>query len=119
VYHPFKGIDPARSAMPKRVSIFGIPIDVINQQEIDEAAAKGEVHPYVVSRVTDFGDDSQTPDFLIKRRQRTICEVCKEVCYIDPKSYDSIAGMLLLIVCLHCLVEREDQVRALAGHTAE
>lgn len=104
--------------MPKRVNLLGIPIDVVDEKEIAEAAEEGGIHPYIVMRCTDTNDRA-IPPALLARRLRTICELCGELCYQDPKNFDSLKGLLMVIICMRCMVGRRDDVVALCERHAE
>ena len=85
--------------MDDRKTFLGIPI--MTQADIDQAVASQEPNVYIVSRVVDtppgYGSAA-----LRARRLRTLCEGCREVCWLDPKSYDPTGGMKITILCMQC-----------------
>src|ERR1700761_2048256 len=95
----------------KKVNFLGHEINVVEQGDIDKAAEAGGVHRYVVLRGADADPAAASPD-LRRRRTRTLCEVCGELCWLDPKSFDPFRGMTLIITCTHCEIERVRTMRA-------
>jgi hypothetical protein len=95
----------------KKVNFLGIELDVVDQDDIDQAAAEGGVHRYVVIRCADSDPRGGSPD-LRRRRTRTLCEVCGELCWLDPKSFDPFRGMTLVITCTRCEVIRVRERKA-------
>lgn len=97
-----------------RVNMFGIPIDVASDADIEKIAEKAELHPYVVGRCADMSPTAGSPA-LRQRRLRTLCELCGEVCWQDPKSFDQVRALNTLIVCTVCMQNRNDEITALVA----
>jgi hypothetical protein len=96
----------------KKVNFLGIEFNVLAQDDVDQAVEAGHEHRYIVIRVTDMDPRSGSPD-LRRRRRRTPCETCTELCWYDPKSLDALRGVNLVITCTQCEMmrikaERED-----------
>lgn len=89
--------------MAERKYFLGIPI--LTEADIEAGRASGELHVYGVSRVTDVPASFGSPE-LQARRTRTICEVCREVCWLDPAGFDELRGTRIEIVCIQCLAAR-------------
>lgn len=94
----------------KKVKFLGQTFDVVEDRDLEEARATGEIHHYVVARVVDTMTDFGSPE-LRSRRLRTLCEDCAELCWIDPKSLEALKGIPTKIVCLQCMAEvvRQDR----------
>lgn len=95
----------------RKVNFIGFEMNVVDQADIDEAAAAGGVHHYVVSRCANTNPTLGSPD-LRRRRTRTLCEDCGEICWLDPKSFDQMRGMTLVILCIECEFTRVKQMEA-------
>lgn len=95
----------------KKINFLGFELNVAEQDDIDKAAEAGETHRYIVVRCADSDPTAGSPD-LLRRRTRTLCELCGEVCWLDPKSFDSLRGMALVITCAQCEIDRLRQERA-------
>jgi hypothetical protein len=95
-----------------------MPFNVPSRQQIEEQAAKGGVHSYVMARVADtnLADGSAG---LRARRRRVPCEVCREICWYDPKSVEQFSLMTLEWICTHCMVKRMRLQRALMWRAQE
>jgi hypothetical protein len=89
----------------KKIKFLGMEFNVLDDKTIDREAALGIEHPYIVTRVADMDPDAGSLQ-LRARRTRTLCEVCGEVCFLDPKSFDRLAAMKLTIVCTRCMIVR-------------
>lgn len=89
-----------------QIRFLGIPVHVLSEADIDRERASQTERIYVVGRVTDFNSGSFGSPELQRRRLRTPCEGCREICYMDPKAFDSLRGMNLTILCGHCMLAR-------------
>lgn len=95
----------------RKTNFLGIPVNVMDDADIDAERESGELHLYGVMRVADTHyNDSRDP--FVQRRQRTICEDCGQVCYFDPKQFDQLRGMNLRIICTRCLARTADSGNA-------
>lgn len=92
----------------KQINFLGIPVNVADEEDILEAAASGQMHYYIVIRVADAHPDAYSPD-LQRRKTRTLCERCGEVCFMDPKSFDSLRGLTTMIICAQCMVDKHKE----------
>lgn len=92
----------------------GVEFNIVDQADIDRAASVDETHHYIVIRVADADPSAYSPA-LNRRRLRTLCEDCREVCFIDPLSFESLRGVKLRIVCAQCQVvhQRTEKFREL------
>lgn len=95
----------------RRENFLGFPIDVVDEHDIAQQAELGDLHPYVVVRCTDTDPTAGSRD-LRRRRTRTLCELCGELCYLDTKSFDEIRALKTLIVCTRCMLDWRDEVQA-------
>lgn len=89
----------------KQLNVFGQVVDVIDQDDIDKAIEEGNLHYYLVMRVVDADPDAGSAD-LRRRRLRTPCEGCGQICWMDPKNFDSMAGMKFMIICAQCMIHK-------------
>lgn len=92
----------------KRINFLGIPVNVADEEDIAKAAAAGQMHYYIVIRTSDAHPEAHSPE-LAKRRTRTLCEVCSALCYMDPKSFDSLRGLTTMIICAQCMVDKHKE----------
>jgi len=92
----------------ERRTFLGIPI--ITQEDIDREVESQEPGVYTVIRCADSAPGSGSAA-LRARRIRTLCEGCREVCWLDPKSYDPLAGMNLTILCMQCVAVKIQKQR--------
>lgn len=91
----------------KEINFLGIPVNVIDDDDINAAADKGEQHVYILIRCVDADPTAMSPD-LRRRKTRTPCEGCGEICFLDPKSYDPMARINFTLLCLQCTKKRID-----------
>lgn len=98
----------------KKINFLGFPINVMDDKAIQDAADSKGQHQYLVMRVADTDPDAGSFD-LRKRRLRTPCEGCQEICWFDPKSFDSLRGMTLTILCSHCVLAKVKEEQAADG----
>lgn len=86
----------------KKMNVFGIPMDVGSVEELTEAArtTKGPAY-YVCTRVVDLPEET-LPLYLRNRNLRTPCEVCREICWYDPKNFITFTT----VICMQCLLAK-------------
>lgn len=89
----------------KQVNFLGHMFNIMEDDDVTQAAEEGDLHHYVVVRVADTEPGVGSPD-LLRRRRRTPCESCGQICWMDPKSFDSMAGMRFMITCAQCMVHK-------------
>lgn len=87
-----------------KVNLFGIPLEITNEQHLLEVTDGTGEHIQAVIRVADDPTlDSAWPE-LRARVMKLRCRDCRELCWVDPKS-SPLPG-LAQIVCIHCLLAR-------------
>lgn len=88
----------------KKMTVFGIPMEVGSTEELTEAARTnpGPTY-YAVSRVDDLPEDL-LPLFLRKRNLRTPCEQCRAICWYDPKNFIPFTT----VICMQCLAAKSE-----------
>lgn len=91
------------AVVAQRKYFLGIP--VVAEEDIEQGPLSGELNTYMVSRVADLPADAGSPA-LLARRTRTICEGCREVCWLDPAGFDELRGMAVEIICTRCAIAR-------------
>ncbi len=95
--------------MTKKVNFLGVEFDVIDNQMIADAEAdEKHHHDYMVIRCVDTNPNAGSLS-LRTRRRRTPCEVCHEICWIDPLSYESTAHLNHTIICQMCMLKKVER----------
>lgn len=89
----------------KQINFLGIPVNVIDDGEIDRQLATPEPKIVLVSRVADTDLTLGSPEYLA-RRTRTLCEGCGELCFLDPAGYAEIAILHPTLLCPQCMWSR-------------
>lgn len=92
----------------KKIKFLGMELNVLEEQDIEQAAGDGGLHVYSCIRVADADPDAGSPE-LRARRKRTLCEDCGAICWIDPKSFDSLRGVTMTIICMQCTLIRSEK----------
>ncbi len=101
-------------------NVFGINVKVVNESDIAKEVETDPDRPrwYVCIRVKDWQPQMWTPA-LRSRITRSLCEKCRAICYVDPKSFDPFAGLNMVIVCSWCFARlAEDPNRGAAAESA-
>lgn len=83
----------------------GVPI--ITEEQINAARESQDESVYMVIRIVD--DPTAGSADLKRRRLRTPCEGCREICWLDPKSFDPLRGMNLTLLCMQCVDAKAKQ----------
>lgn len=91
----------------KKVNFLGMDFNVVDDDDVAQAAELGQHHDYMVMRVED-SSNAGSPD-LLRRRQRTLCEKCGAVCWIDPKSHEQVASLNHTIICSRCMLKKVEK----------
>lgn len=89
----------------RQINFLGIPVNVIDDGEIDRQLSSPEPKVILVRRVADTDLTWGSPAYLA-RRTRTLCEGCGEVCFLDPAGYAEVAILHPTILCLQCMMVR-------------
>jgi hypothetical protein len=92
----------------KEINFLGQTFQVLEDQDIETALESDAVRYYGVPRVSDVPAEWGSPQ-LRARRLRTVCEVCSQVCWMDPESMDALKGLPVKIICTHCLIAEVDR----------
>ncbi len=91
----------------KKINFLGVEFNVIDDDAIREAEQDDKHHHmYGVIRCADADPNGGSPD-LRRRRIRTLCEDCRALCWLDPKSYEPTAHLEHTILCLQCIQRRK------------
>lgn len=77
-------------------------IQVISEEE---QANMGKDAVYVMMRVVDDDPSLAWPE-LLRRRVKTLCDDCREPCWLDPKAFGRTPAHVPRI-CIPCLGRRE------------
>lgn len=91
----------------KKTSFLGVPIYVVDDEDITEAEREGRHLTYGMLRVADALPGVGSPA-LLARRVRVRCDDCGQPCWLDPDSFAPVARLHPARVCLQCLVARRD-----------
>jgi hypothetical protein len=90
--------------MKELINVFGIPMNVMSEEEIAAQAATGEPVIYMVMRVTDM--DFRGALELQSRVFTMNCEKCAAQCWVDPAAYNPLRAMNLIITCNRCMMAK-------------
>jgi hypothetical protein len=95
----------------KKINFLGMELNVLEERDIEQVADEGGLHVYSCIRVADADPSAGSPE-LRARRKRTLCEDCGAVCWMDPKSFDSLRGVTMTIICIQCTLIRSKKEKA-------
>lgn len=94
--------------MSRKWTFQGVEFDIIDEDDINKALASGETTVYSVIRVRDTDPLGGSPQ-LRKRRTIIYCDACRQACYLDPLSYQEVAILNPVILCLQCTADRVER----------
>ncbi len=89
----------------KKVNFLGYTVEIVEDTDIDEMQASGDIPLYSMIRIADADPRGGSPA-LRERRTVVACQNCGAGCWFDPKSYEPIARLSPLKVCLQCTSAR-------------
>ena len=89
----------------RQINFLGIPVNVIDDEEIERQLTSTEPKIVLLRRVADT-DLTQGSPGLRARRTRTLCEGCGEVCFLDPSGYAEVAILHPTLLCIQCMLVR-------------
>lgn len=89
----------------KETNVFGIPANIPSAEDIEEMRQQGGSRIYMVKRVADM-DFTDAPPALRKRVFTARCDVCMEMCYVDPLAYNPFRELNLVLTCTRCVAKR-------------
>jgi hypothetical protein len=87
----------------EKVKFLGIDFDVMSDEE-QANVPEGTV--YMMIRVEDTDPRDGSPD-LRRRRYKTLCDECRAICWLDPKSFGRTPAHVQRL-CAQCVLKRAE-----------
>jgi hypothetical protein len=82
-------------------TFLGMKVQIVDDEDMRNAE-EGTV--YVMTRVADMDPRHGSPA-LRARRTKTLCDSCREVCWLDPKSFDPLPAHVKRL-CAQCMIAK-------------